>query len=162
MGNTCVRKCIRTDARLVNSGDGKWAFSDDFREARIDLFSVGFIKKPGTAPIRIDLPIQDGNGKSSRQAYVSFGRLVTDSTTMCSGRGRERLVPASLFGPAQPRKQGVEEGVGLGGGFARRGPWRDGRWRRGHLGAAVSLVAAVGSAATRSEEAKLLWGLIEK
>jgi hypothetical protein len=33
-------KRIRTDARLVNSGHGKWAFSGDFREARIDLSSV--------------------------------------------------------------------------------------------------------------------------
>jgi hypothetical protein len=88
-------------------------------------------------------------------------RLVTDSTTMCSGSGRERLVPESLFGAAQPRKLGVEEGAGLGGGFARRHrSWgRRGRW--GHPGATISLVAAVGSAATCAKEAKLLWGLIE-
>jgi hypothetical protein len=35
---------FRTDARLVNSGDEKWAFSGDFREVPIDLSGVDFIK----------------------------------------------------------------------------------------------------------------------
>jgi hypothetical protein len=50
----------------------------------------------------------------------------------------------------QPRKLAVEEGTGLGGGFARRRPWRDGPGRRRHLGAAISLIAGVGSATTCS------------
>jgi hypothetical protein len=80
---------------------------------------------------------------------------------MGSGRGRERLVSESLFGAAQPRKQDVEEGAGLGGGFARRHPLWGRRGRRGHLGAALSLVAAVGSAAPRSQ-VKLLWDLLNR
>jgi hypothetical protein len=121
---------------LVNSGDGKWAFSGAFREAPIDLPNVDVTKQNW--------------------------RLFTDSTTMCGGCGLEKLVPGkSFFGTPQPGKLGVEEGAGLGGGFARCRPWQYGRWRRWHLGAAVSLVAAVGSAATCSQEAKLLGGLIE-
>src|ERR1700684_3186844 len=84
--------------------------------------------------------------------------LFTHPPTLCSGYGRDRLVPGkSPFRTAQPRKLGVEEGTGLGSGFARRYPSSDGRGRRGHLGAAISLVAAVGSAAPCSQQAKLLW-----
>jgi hypothetical protein len=43
------------------------------------------------------------------------------------------------FRHAQPRKLGVEEGAGLGGGFARRHRSWDRRGRWGQLGAAVWL-----------------------
>jgi hypothetical protein len=110
--------------------------------------------------IRIDLRVPDGNGKFSRQAWVSLAAGYRFHHDVQRERSGERF-QESLFGTAQPRKLGVEEGAGLGGGFARRHPWRDGRGRRGHLGTAISLVAAVGSAAPCSQEAKLLWGLIE-
>jgi hypothetical protein len=110
--------------------------------------------------IRIDLRVPDGNGKFSRQAWVSLAagyRFHHDVQRERSGEWFQE----SLFGAAQPRKLGVEEGAGLGGGFARRHQsWgRRGRW--GHPGATISLVAAVGSAATCAKQAKLLWGLIE-
>jgi hypothetical protein len=130
--------------------------------ANIDLSGVDFIKEnPGETPIRIDLRARMETANPRGKPELLW-RLFTHSPTLCSGYGRERLVPGkSLFCTAQPRKLGVEEGTGLGGGFARRHPSWHGRGRRGHLGAAISLVAAVGSAATCSQEAKLLWGLIE-
>jgi hypothetical protein len=110
--------------------------------------------------IRIDLRVPDGNGEILAASLGSFGGKLPIHDDVQRERTGERF-QESLFGAAQPRKLGVEEGAGVGGGFARRHlSWgRRGRW--GQLGAAVSLVAAVGSAATRSQEAKLLWGLIE-
>jgi hypothetical protein len=111
-------------------------------------------------PIRIDLRVPDGNREILGQAWVPLAASYRFHHDVQRERSGERF-QESLFGAAQPRKLGVEEGAGLGGGFARRHrSWgRRGCW--GQLGAAVSLVAAVGSAATRSQEAKLLWGLIE-
>jgi hypothetical protein len=101
----------------------------------------------GPFRVLLERPIDLPNVDVTKQNW----RLFTDSTTMCSGCGLEKLVPGkSFFGTPQPGKLGVEEGAGLGGGFARRRPRRYDRWRRWHLGAAVSLVAAVGSAATCS------------
>jgi hypothetical protein len=61
---------------LVNSGDGKWAFSGAFREAPIDLPNVDVTKQtPVKRPIRIDLRMQDGNGESSRQGWVPLAAI---------------------------------------------------------------------------------------
>jgi hypothetical protein len=121
--NICLPTRIRTDARLVDSGDGKWAFSGEFREAPIDLSGVDFIKQT-PAQRRFGsifaFRLETGN---PRDKPGFLWRLFTDSTTTCSGPGRERLVPEkSLFRTAQPRKLGVEEGAGLGSGFAWRYP----------------------------------------
>ena len=72
------------------------------------------------------------------------------------------------FRSPQPRKLGIQSGNRS---RCRFRGWmeyssalrlhRAGRGRRWHLGAAISLVTAVSSAATCSQEAKLLWGLIE-
>ena len=111
-------------------------------------------------PIRIDLRVPDGNGEILGQAWVPLAASYRFHHDVQRERSGERF-QESLFGAAQPRKLGVEEGAGLGGGFARRHPSWDGRGRCRHPCPALSLVAAVGSAATRSQEAKLLWGLIE-
>src|ERR1035441_6624239 len=89
-----------------------------------------------------------------------FSRRNALQSRLPTVRRRQRAGRLAPGGPlsrtAQPRKLGVQDGDGFGGGFPGCQAERDRGEGRGHAGPPGPLVAGIGSAAARSQSACLL------